>query len=174
MGLNLEEKKAIVSEMHDIAEHSQTIVAADYTGLSVVQMTELRAQARVMGVDVKIVKNTLAKRAVEGTEHECLIDSLVGPVVLIVSKDNPGAGARLVRNFSKDNEQLIPRAIAFSGEVRPGSDIGLLASMPTLDEARSKLLSVIIAPATSLARILNEPASALIRLLLAKSRQLDK
>ena len=174
MGLNLEEKKAIVSEIHDITEHAQTIVAADYTGLSVAQMTELRAQARMMGVEVKIVKNTLAKRAVEGTEHECLIDSLAGPVVLILSKDDPGAGARLVRNFSKDNKQLIPRAIAFSGEARPGSDIDLLASMPTLDEARSKMLSVIIAPATSLVRILNEPASTLIRLLSAKSRQLDK
>ncbi len=171
MGLNVEQKKAIVADMHEILGKSQAIVAADYLGLTVTEMTKLRAQARAAGVQVKVLKNTLAKRAIAGTEHECLADSLVGPLILIISQHDPGAGARLVKDFSKENENLVAKVIAFGGEARPSSDLALLAAIPTLDEARSNLLSMLGAPATSFLRLLKEPSSVFVRVLAAKSRK---
>jgi len=169
MGLSIEEKKAIVADVHSTVSKSEAIIAAQYSGLSVSQMTELRSRARKSGVVVKIVKNTLAKKAVIGTKHECLSDSLVGPLLLVISGDDPASGARLVKDFSKDNEQLATQAIAFFGEFREGTDLSLIASMPTLDEARATLLSVFKAPQTSLVRVISEPASQVVRLLSAKA-----
>ena len=171
MGLNIEEKKAVVAGMRELFLNSQAIVAAEYSGLTVSQMTKLRKDARDLGLTVRVTKNSLAKLAITGTEHECLSENLVGPLILILSKEDPGAGARLVKEFAKDNEQLVTKAIAFGGESRPGSDLELLASMPTLDEARAKLLSVFNAPATSLLRLLKEPSSVLVRVLVAKNQK---
>ena len=171
MGLNIEEKKAIVSDMHEVFLNSQAVVAAEYSGLTVSQMTKLRNEARTLGITVRVTKNTLAKLAVVGTEHECLRDDLVGPLILIISKDDPGAGARLVKEFAIENEQLVAKAIAFAGESRPGADINLLASMPTLDEARAKLLSVLNGPGTAQLRLLKEPSGVLVRVFVAKSQK---
>ena len=167
MSLTLQQKEAVVSEVREVAASAQAAIAAEYIGLSVAQMTELRAKARNDGVYVRVVKNTLARRAVEGTDFECLKDSLTGPLLLVFSSEDPGAGARLVRDFSKDNEKLVPRAVAFGGELRGADQLGVIASLPTLDEARAKLLSVFKAPQTQLVRTLAEPAGQLVRVLAA-------
>ncbi len=167
MSLTLQQKQAVVSEVRDVVANAQTAVAAEYIGLSVAQMTELRSKAREQGVYLRVVKNTLARRAVEGTDFECLKDTLTGPLLLVFSGEDPGAGARLVRDFSKTNEKLVTRAVAFAGELRPAEDLGKLASMPTLDEARAKFLSVLKAPQTKLVRTLAEPGGQLVRVLAA-------
>ena len=167
MSLTLTEKQAVVSEVNEVAANAQTAVAAEYIGLTVAQMTDLRARARKQGVYVRVVKNTLARRAVDGTSFECLQDSLTGPLLLVFSGEDPGAGARLVRDFSKDHAKLVTRVVAFAGELRPAEDLNLLANMPTLDEARATLLSVFKAPQTKLVRTLAEPAGQMVRLLAA-------
>lgn len=167
MSLTLQQKQAVVSEVREVAATAQSAVAAEYSGLTVAQMTTLRAKARASGVYVRVVKNTLARRAIEGTSFECLQESLTGPLLLVFSQEDPGAGARLVRDFAKDNDKLVTRAVAFAGELRPAEDLALLASMPTLDEARARLLAVFKAPQTKLVRTLAEPAAQLVRVLAA-------
>ncbi len=167
MSLTLEQKKSVVAEVNEVAAGAQAAIAAEYTGLTVADMTALRAQARAQGVYVRVVKNSLAKRAIAGTEFECLSDSLTGPLLLVFSADDPGAGARIVREFKKTNDRLVPTAIAFAGEVRPPEDLKLLADMPTLDEARGQLLGLLQAPATQLVRTLAEPGGQFVRLLAA-------
>lgn len=167
MSLTLQQKQAVVSEVREVALTAQAAVAAEYIGLSVAQMTTLRAKARAGGIYLRVVKNTLARRAVDGTSFECLKESLIGPLLLVFSGDDPGAGARLVRDFAKDNDKLKTRALAFAGELRPASDLNLLANMPTLDEARAQLLSIFLAPQTKLVRTLAEPAAQFVRVLAA-------
>jgi large subunit ribosomal protein L10 len=167
VSLTLEQKKSVVAEVNEVAAGAQAAIAAEYTGLTVADMTALRAQARAQGVYVRVVKNSLAKRAIAGTEFECLSDSLTGPLLLVFSADDPGAGARIVREFKKTNDRLVPTAIAFAGEVRPPEDLKLLADMPTLDEARGQLLGLLQAPATQLVRTLAEPGGQFVRLLAA-------
>lgn len=167
MSLTLEQKKSVVAEVNEVAAGAQAAIAAEYTGLTVADMTELRAQARAQGVYVRVVKNSLAKRAIAGTEFECLGDSLIGPLLLVFSADDPGAGARIVRDFKKTNDLLVPTAIAFAGEVRPPEDLKLLADMPTLDEARGQFLGLLQAPATQLVRTLAEPGGQFVRVLAA-------
>lgn len=167
MSLNIEEKRAVVAELHNVATSSQSAIAAEYKGLDVAQMTELRAKARDTGVYLRVVKNTLARRAVEGTSFECLAGALQGPLLLVFSGDDPGAGARVVQDFAKANNKLVTKAVAFAGELRPAEDLSALASMPTMDEARAQLLAVLQAPQTKLVRTLAEPASQFVRLLAA-------
>lgn len=167
MSLTLKEKQAVVAEVREVAASAQTAVAAEYIGLTVAQMTALRAKARENGVYLRVVKNTLARLAVDGTDFACLKDSLTGPLLLVFSGEDPGAGARLVRDFAKDNAKLVTKAVAFAGELRPAEDLGLLANMPTLDEARARLLSVFEAPQTKLVRTLAEPAGQFVRVMAA-------
>lgn len=167
MSLTLQQKQTVVAEVNEIATNAQTAVAAEYIGLNVKQMTELHAKARESGVYVRVVKNSLARRAIDGTTFECLHDSLTGPLLLVFSGEDPGAGARLVRDFSKDHAQLVAKAIVVDGELRPAEDLKLLANLPTLDEARAILLSVFKAPQTKLVRTLSEPAGELVRVLAA-------
>ena len=167
MSLTLEQKKSVVAEVSEVAANAESAIAAEYLGLSVAQMTELRSKARDKGVYVRVVKNSLARRAIDGTDFECLNDSLKGPLLLVFSSDDPGAGARIVKDFAKDNAQLVTKAIAFAGQLRPAEDLNLLASMPTLDEARAQLLSVMKAPQTKLVRTLAEPAGQFVRVLAA-------
>jgi large subunit ribosomal protein L10 len=167
VSLTFEQKQAVVAEVNEVALNAQVVIAAEYSGLSVADMTDLRSRARHAGVYIRVVKNSLAKRAVEGTEFECLGDSLVGPLLLVFSNDDPGAGARLVRDFAKDNNRLVTKAIALGGELRVAEDLNVLASLPTLDEARAKLLSVFQAPVTQLVRTLAEPGATLVRVLAA-------
>lgn len=167
MPLNLEQKKALVAEVHEVASAAHSAVAAEYRGLTVDQMTEFRARARNEDVYVKVVKNTLARRAVEGTEFECLGESLTGPLVLAFSKEDPGAAARVIKEFSKENNKLVTTAVAVGGTLYPAADLERLASLPNLEQARAMLLGVLQAPLTQLVRTLAEPAGMLARTLSA-------
>jgi large subunit ribosomal protein L10 len=171
VSLTLEQKKAVVAEVNEVAANAQAVIAAEYLGLSVADMTELRAKARAEGVYLRVVKNNLARRAIVGTDFECLSDSLIGPLLLVFSSDDPGAGARIVRDFAKTNARLVTTAVAFAGEVRPAEDLKLLADMPTLDEARAQLLSAFQAPAAQLVRTLAEPAGQFVRVVAAYADQ---
>lgn len=171
MALRLEDKKALVAEVNEVAKSALSAVAAEYRGLTVEQMTTFRKQARAAGVYVRVVKNTLAKRAVQGTDFECLNDALQGPLVLAFSQEDPGAAARVIKAFSKDNDKLVTKAVSVSGQLYPASDLERLASLPTLDQARAMLLGVLNAPMSKFVRTINEPAAQLARVLNAKAQQ---
>jgi large subunit ribosomal protein L10 len=171
MALRLEDKKAFVKEVNAVAGDSVTAVAAEYRGLSVSEMTELRKRARNAGVYMRVVKNTLARRAVAGTEFECMQETLKGPILLAFSKEDPGAAARVIREFAKEHEALQAISLSAGGQLLPGSDLGRLAELPTLDQARSMLLGVMIAPMSKLVRTLAEPSAMLARTLSARSSQ---
>ncbi|MCW8830481.1 MAG: 50S ribosomal protein L10 [Gammaproteobacteria bacterium] len=163
MALNLEDKKSIVAEVSAIAADAHSAIAAEYRGLSVDEMTELRAKARNEGVYLRVVKNSLTKRAVEGTEFECMQDSLVGPLVMAFSQEDPGAAARLVSEFSKDHDKLITRVIAIGGEVLPLEQLERLSKLPNRDQAIALLMAVMKAPIEKFVRTLNEPHAKLVR-----------
>ncbi len=167
MALGLEDKKAIVAEVSEAAQSALSAVIADYRGLTVGQMTALRKQAREGGVYLRVVRNTLARRAVEGTDFECLQDSLVGPTVLAFSQEDPGAAARIIKDFAKENKELEVKALSISGQVLGAEQIDVLAELPTLDQARAMLMSVMIAPVTKLARTLNEIPASVTRVVAA-------
>lgn len=171
MALGLEDKKAIVAEVNEAAQSALSAVIADYRGLSVGQMTALRKQAREGGVYLKVVRNTLARRAVDGTDFECLQESLVGPTVLAFSQEDPGAAARLMKDFCKENKALEVKALSISGQVLGAEQIDVLAKMPTLDQARAMLMSVMIAPVTKLARTLNEIPASITRVMAAVAEE---
>ena len=139
MALGLEDKKAIVAEVQEAAKSALSAVVADARGVTVGDMTALRKQARESGVWMKIVRNTLAKRAVEGTDYECLNDSFVGPTLIAFSNEHPGAGARIFKDFAKENDKFELKVAAFEGEL---TDIAKLATLPTYDEAIAQLMSV--------------------------------
>jgi large subunit ribosomal protein L10 len=171
MALRLEDKKALVQEVNAVAGDSVTAVAAEYRGLSVSEMTELRKTARNAGVYMRVVKNTLARRAVEGTEFECMKDTLKGPILLAFAKDDPGAAARVIKDFAKDHEALKAVSLSAGGQLLPGSDLARLADLPTLDQARAMLLGVMVAPLSKLVRTLAEPPAMLARTLSARGSQ---
>jgi large subunit ribosomal protein L10 len=172
MALRLEDKKALVAEVKQAAETAHSALAAEYRGLTVTEMTELRKQAREQGVYLRVVKNTLAKRAIEGTDFECMQKSLSGPLILAFSQEDPGSAARVFKAFAKDHDRLVTRLVSIGGSLLPASDLERLASLPTLDEARAMLLGVFVAPASKLVRTLNEPGAALARVLAARRDQL--
>lgn len=163
MALTYAEKQAVVAEVADVAGSALSAVAAEYRGLSVSQLTALRATARDSGVYVRVVKNSLARLAVKGTEFECMNDRLSGPLMLAFSKEDPGAAARLFRDFAKTNDKLVITVGAVGGETIEAGDIGKLANLPTRDEALSLLMSVMQAPVTKLARTLKEVPGKLVR-----------
>lgn len=163
MSLTLEAKKAIVEEVAGVASSAHSAVAAEYLGLTVEDMTKLRNEARKSGVYLRVVKNTLARRAVEGTEFECMKDQLVGPLILAFSQEDPGGAARVIDNFSKQNDKIIVKIVALGGKVLSPSDIKAVASLPTKDEALAQLMSVMKAPVAKLARTLKEVPGKLVR-----------
>jgi large subunit ribosomal protein L10 len=171
MALRLEDKKALVKEVNAVAGDSVTAVAAEYRGLSVAEMTELRREARNAGVYMRVVKNTLARRAVEGTEFECMKESLKGPILLAFAKDDPGAAARVIKDFAKGHEALQAVSLSAGGQLLPASDLNTLADLPTLDQARAMLLGVFMAPMNQLVRTLAEPSAMLARTLNARGEQ---
>jgi len=171
VALNLEDKKAIVAEVNQAATGALSAVIADYRGLSVAQMTELRKQARAQGVYLKVVRNTLARIAVRGTEFECLHESLVGPTILALSVEDPGAAARLFKEYAKTNDKLEVKALAVGGIAYGAADIDRLASLPTREQALGMLAGVLQAPVTKLARTLNEMPSQIARALAAVKDQ---
>ena len=169
MALQFEAKKTVVAEVNSVAQSAQSAVAAEYRGLTVAEMTELRVAARKSEVYLKVVKNTLARRAIAGTSFECMQDSLSGPLLLAFSHDDPGAAARVIKAFAKDHEKLVTIALSLGGELLDAKDLGRVADLPTLDEARASLVGMLAAPGVQLVRTLAEPGSMLARVLGAKS-----
>ncbi len=167
MPLVLEEKKSIVAEVNAVAADAHSAVAAEYRGLSVQEMTELRRSARDGGVYLRVVKNTLARRALQGTAFECMQEGLVGPLLLAFSKEEPGAAARVVSEFAKGHDKLVPRLIAVGGQLLPAAELQRLATLPTREQAISLLMAVMRAPLDKLARTLNEIPGKLVRTLAA-------
>ena len=163
MALSLAQKKAVVEEVAEVARSAHSAVAAEYRGLTVTEMTTLRESAKRSGVYLRVVRNTLARRAVEGTEFECIRDRLAGPLVLAFSRDEPGAAARVVRDYAKSNDKLVVSFVAFDGKAMDAPAIEELASLPTREEALARLMSVLLAPVTKLARTVAEPHAGLVR-----------
>ena len=167
MALRLEEKQAIVAEVNQAAGSALSAVVSDYRGLTVSQMTDLRVKARESGVYLKVIRNTLARRAVEGTDYECLNDAFVGPTLLAFSQEDPGAAARLMKDYAKSHEALKVRALSLGGTLYGAEDIDRLATLPTLDEARAMLMSVMLAPITKLVRTFNDVPGRVVRVVAA-------
>ena len=174
MALGLEDKKAIVAGVNEAAQNALSAVIADYRGLTVDQMTALRSEARKNSVYLKVVRNTLAKRAVEGTDFECLQEALVGPTILAFSQEDPGSAARVLKDFAKENDALEVKALSIGGKLLGAEQIDVLAKMPTLDQARAMLMSVMIAPVTKLVRTLNEFPSKITRAVAAVADEKKK
>lgn len=171
MALNLNQKKEVVAELAEVAGKAHSLVAAEYAGLTVAQLTEMRKKARQDGVFLKVAKNTLVSRAVEGTDYDVVKDALTGPLLYAFSTDDPGAAGRLMKEFAKTNDKLKPRLVAIGGQQYPGSHVEVLASLPTRDQALSMLLSVMVQPATMLVRLLSEPAAQVARVTNAVGQQ---
>ena len=163
MPLNLEDKKALVQEVAQVAAESQSVVAAEYRGITVSQMTELRAKAREQGVYMRVVKNTLARRAVAGTSFEAIGPKLKGPLVLAFSKDDPGAAARVIKEFAKANDKLVANLVSLGGQVLPGSELERVASLPTREQALSMFLGTLKAPIEKFVRTLAAPHTKFVR-----------
>ena len=167
MPLNLEDKKVLVTEVADVAKTALSVVAAEYRGLTVAQMTDLRSKARAQGVYMRVVKNTLARKAFAGTAFEPVGPKLKGPLVLAFSKDDPGAAARVVKDFAKANEKLVATLVSLGGEVLSAKDLEKVATLPTKDQARAQLLGLLTSPAQQLAAVIAAPAQDLVRVIAA-------
>ena len=163
MGVSLEQKKRVVQEVAEVANGAHSALAAEYRGLSAGDMDTLRVQAREASVYVRVVKNSLAKRAVEGTDFECMSDGFQGPLLLAFSQEDPGSAARVLKDFSKEHEQLVVKMLAVGGTTYPGSEIDRLASLPTYEEALSILMATMRAPVQKFVTTLNEVPSKLVR-----------
>src|SRR5277367_405405 len=163
MALNLDDKKALVAEISKVAATAQSVVAAEYRGLTVGQMTDLRSKARAQGVYMRVVKNTLARKAVVGTAFENIGAVLKGPLVLAFSKDDPGAAARVVKDFAKGNDKLVATLVSLGGQVLPAKDLETVASLPTREQALSILLGTLKAPIQKFVSTLAAAPSKLVR-----------
>ena len=152
MALNLSQKQEVVAELADVAAKAHSLVAAEYAGTTVSQMTAMRKKARETGVYLKVVKNTLAVRAVAGTEFEVVQDKLVGPLLYAFSTEEPGAAGRLIKEFAKGNDKLQPKVVSVGGQLYPASHVEVLASLPTREQALAMLARVLAEPATMFAR----------------------
>jgi large subunit ribosomal protein L10 len=171
MALRLDDKKALVAEVAAVAANAQSVVAAEYRGLTVTQMTDLRARARKNGVYLRVVKNTLARKAIAGTPFECVGKSLKGPLILAFSKEDPGAAARLVKTFARDNDKLVATVLSLGGSALAAKDLDKVASLPTKQQALGQLVGVIQAPISKFVRTLAEPHAKLVRTIAAVKDQ---
>lgn len=163
MRLTLEAKKAIVNEVAEIAANAPSAIAAEYSGISVADMTQLRHTARQAGIYLRVVRNTLARRALENTKFECMRDGLVGPLLLAFSKEEPGTVAKIINDFAKTNDKLVVKLVALDGKLLQPSDIEALANLPGRDQAISMLMAVMKAPISRFVRTLAEPHAKLVR-----------
>ena len=163
MAINIEDKKQIVSEVNKAASSALSAVLADYRGVDVADMTALRKNARENKVYLRVVRNTLLKRAIAETELECIQEVLSGPTILALSDEDPGAPARVMKDFAKENDEFEIKALSVGGKLLEASQIDVLAKLPTLDQARSVLMSVMLAPVTKLALLMNEVPSKVTR-----------
>ncbi|HLD16777.1 MAG TPA: 50S ribosomal protein L10 [Coxiellaceae bacterium] len=164
MALTLDAKKAIVEELTAVVSRSTSVLAAEYRGLTVSQMTELRASARNANVAMRVVKNTLARRLLKDTEYACLANALTGPLVLLFSQDAPGAAARCVQDFKKKTEIEV-RAIALGGQLLGPERLKSVAELPSRNEAIASLMMVMQGPATKLVRTLAETYAQMVRVM---------
>ena len=167
MALNLEAKKAVVEQVNAVAINAVSVGVAEYRGLSVEQMTNLRNSAIDADVSLRVVKNTLAKRALAETECECITSVLSGPVILGFSQEDPGAVARVFRDFIKDNEALVVKGLGVSGEFIDADQLKRIADLPTKDQAISMLMALVLAPTEKLVRTLSEVPTKLTRVVAA-------
>jgi large subunit ribosomal protein L10 len=169
--MKLEGKKAVVAEVSDVAKNAKFAMVASYRGLSVSQMTQLRVKARAGGIYLRVVRNTLARLAVQETSFVCLQEVLVGPMVLIFSTGEAGDAARLIRDFAKENSLLEIKAVSFGNTVLAGSALESVAKLPTRDQAISMLMSVMQAPVTKFVRTTAETYASLVRVVAAVAEQ---
>jgi large subunit ribosomal protein L10 len=152
MALNLSQKQEVVAELAEVAAKSHSLVAAEYAGTTVAQMTAMRKKARESGVFLKVVKNTLASRAVAGTDFQVVQDALVGPLLYAFSLEEPGAAGRVIKEFAKTNDKLIAKVVSVEGKLFPAAHVDVLASLPTRQEALAMLARVLNEPITMFAR----------------------
>ncbi len=163
MALNLEQKRAVVAEVGEVAASALSVVAAEYRGLTVEELTELRVKSREAGVQIRVVKNSLARRAFEDTGYACMNEALVGPLILGFSQEDPGGAARIMKDFAKGHDKLIVKALSLGDSLMDASQLDAVASLPTYDQAISMLMSVMKAPVEKFVRTLAEPHSKMVR-----------
>ncbi|WP_201528496.1 MULTISPECIES: 50S ribosomal protein L10 [Psychrobacter] len=163
MALTLEQKQQVVAEVSEVAANAYSAIAAEYHGIGVAKLTKLREQAREKGVVLKVVKNTLARRAFEGTKFECMSDSLTGPLLLAFSMEDLGSAARVVFDFSQDNNALETKLVSVGGELFGPEDLERVAKLPTRDEAISILMATMNAPVTKLVQTMNAVPGKFVR-----------
>lgn len=171
MPLTFDQKKAVVAEVADVASSAHSAIAAEYRGLTVHQMTQLRTNARSSGVYLRVVKNTLARRAVQGTEFECMNDAFVGPIMLAFSREDPASAARVIKDFAKGSDKVVVKEIAVGGKLYGPEGLDRVASLPTREEALSQLAATFRAPLDKFARTLNEVPGKLVRTVEAVRQQ---
>jgi large subunit ribosomal protein L10 len=174
VALNLEGKKAIVAEVSETAANALSLVIADARGVDVTNMNALRAKARAENVQLRVVRNTLAKRAFAETDYACVEEVLVGPSLFAFSMEDPGAAARLFKDFAKENEEFEVKALSVSGQLLPSEQIDTLAKLPTLEQALGMLANVTLAPVTQLVRTLNEVPTKVTRVVAAVKTQKEE
>ena len=163
MALNLESKKVIVDQVGTTASNALSLVIADARGVNVTHMTILREKAREQNIEIRVVRNTLAKLAFKGTDFECVSEVLTGPSLFGFSMEDPGAAARLFKEFAKDNDKFEVKALSISGQLLDNGKIDDLAKLPTLEQALGQLACVTLAPITKLVRTFNEVPTKVTR-----------
>ena len=163
MALNLESKKVIVDQVGTTASNALSLVIADARGVNVTDMTILREKAREQNIEIRVVRNTLAKLAFKGTDFECVSEVLTGPSLFGFSMEDPGAAARLFKEFAKDNDKFEVKALSISGQLLDTGQIDVLAKLPTLEQALGQLACVTLAPITKLVRTFNEVPTKVTR-----------
>ncbi len=173
MSLNLEGKKEVVAEFSARLASAQALVLAEYRGLPVEKITQLRAKARASGVYLRVLKNTLARRAVQGTPFEKLADQMVGPLAYGVS-DDPVSAAKLLHAYAKENDKLVIKGGAIPGQVMSAKEVGSLASLPSREELLAKLMGTMLAPVTTFVQTLNQVPSKFVRTLAAVRDQKEQ
>lgn len=167
MPLSFAQKEAIVADVAEVAKSAHSAIGAEYRGLSVDEMTSLRVEARKAGVYVRVIKNTLAKRALQDSDFACMQDGLSGPLVFMFSQEDPGAAARVAEAFGKGRDRFQVKLVSIGGKLLEPSELGALARMPTYEEAISQLMALMKAPVQKLAATMNEVPGKLVRTLAA-------
>ncbi|MDE2150379.1 MAG: 50S ribosomal protein L10 [Gammaproteobacteria bacterium] len=163
MAMMFEDKKALVAEVNEVASRALSAVAAEYRGLTAGEFDLLRRQARDNGIYLHVVKNTLAKRALQGTEFACMDSALIGPLVLGFSLDDPGAVGRVLKDFVREHEKLVVKAVAVGGQLYGPTDLDRLASLPSREQALALLMGVLQAPIAKFVRTVAEPTAKFVR-----------
>jgi len=174
VAIQLEDKKAIVAEVNETAAKALSLVVADARGVKVSNMTALRKSAREQAITIRVVRNTLARRALQGTDYECINSALTGPSLFGFSMEDPGAAARLFKEFAKTNDKFQVKALAVSGQLLGPEQLDVLAKLPTREQALAMLMGVMKAPVGKLVRTLNEVPGKLVRTLAAVREQKEQ